>query len=152
MKQKASFGGAYYTVEATFVVTICVFVVMAILYTGLYVHDRMLVESYSQGSLSLWARSSDDSKTDEIDLEDKIEEGLRRNLFLFNINSVNISGGLLSYTLEISYSYPISITWLERSLGGGSNVETYSVESVVPARLKWDSQALDELNGGKEDD
>ena len=36
---------AYYTVEATFVMTSTLWVIFAIFYGGFYIHDRMIVSS-----------------------------------------------------------------------------------------------------------
>ena len=140
-----TYGGAYYTVEATFVVTICVFVLMAILYTGFYVHDKVVLGALPSGYLGLWSRSIEEERCDEGELEEIIEENLKSAFFLFRVGSVSVKSGLLENTVEVNYNYNISIGFLKKILSGKKNTVTYSCESINPAKLKWDAETIDEL-------
>ena len=57
--------GGYYTVEAVFIVTICIWVVMALLYSGLYVHDRMVAISEMNQKLAEKFQRGDGGGTSE---------------------------------------------------------------------------------------
>ena len=149
----------YYTVEATFVVTICSFVLIAILYTGLYVHDLMLVESYASVYTGVRTRSSDimietegteyeglskktTGKSSE-EISGLIKEKLESDLFLFDLLSVDIDDGLLTRKISVDYTAPVSLGFLARAWGSSEpGAFCFEVENYKPSKIKWDADGI----------
>ncbi len=141
--------GGYYTVEATFVMTICIVVLMAVLYTGLYVHDRMIMETVTHRVTSAWIHMTEQKKWDESKFREKLTSELEKKLFILPVHGVSVSGELTSKKVCVRYSVPISIGFLKRIWGGstGTREETVSIPDIWPAKWKWDA---DELKGKSE--
>ncbi|MBO4395129.1 MAG: pilus assembly protein [Eubacterium sp.] len=138
--------GGYYTVEATFIMTVCIVVLMAIMYTGLYVHDRMIIETVSQRVTSRWIHMTDRKKWDENTFKEKLISELDQKLFVLPVHGVSVSG-TITKKITVRYSVPISIGFLKRIWGGqtGEREETVSVPDIWPAKWKWDA---DEVRDG----
>ena len=140
----AKYGTGYYTVEATFIVTICVVILMAILYTGLYVHDRIIVETVASRQTSCWIHQDEDEKWSEDGFVGELKKDLAGKLFLFSVNHVGVDETLIIKTVNIRYGIPVSLGFLRRIWGGtdGSREESISVSEVRPAKWKWDADAV----------
>ena len=148
----------YYTVEATFVVTICSFVLIAILYTGLYVHDLMLVESYASVYTGIRTRSSDMIENDATendgvtpkaigkssdDISALIREKLESDLFIFDLLSVEIDDGLLTRKISVDYAVPVSLGFLVRAWGSDDPGKfNFEVEKYKTSKIKWDADGI----------
>ncbi len=134
----------YYTVEATFIVTICIVILMAILYTGLYVHDRIIIETVTSRQTSFWIYQNEDGKWNEEEFTDELKNDLDRKLFLFTVNHVDVDEMIIIKTVNVRYSIPISLGFLKRIWGGndGARTECISVSEVRPAKWKWDADAI----------
>ncbi|MEE3467547.1 MAG: hypothetical protein VZQ83_03820 [Eubacterium sp.] len=136
--------GGYYTVEATFIITICIVVLMAILYTGLYVHDRLVTESVLQRQTTRWIHQTEDEKWDDSTFKKKLKKELKKKLFLFSLNYVDIEDGLTKKTVKVGCDLPVSIGFLKRVWGGKSGMkeESVRVAEIWPAKWKWDADAV----------
>lgn len=145
-------GSGYYTVEATFIVTICIVVLMAILYTGLYVHDRIIVETVTSKDASFWIHQDEDDKWSEEEFADEVKNDLLRKLFLFRVHHVGVDELLIMKTITVSYDVPVSLGFLKRIWSGrdGFREENIHITEVRPAKWKWDADAIKELKTSKE--
>ncbi|MBO6109125.1 MAG: hypothetical protein J6P16_06965 [Eubacterium sp.] len=134
----------YYTVEATFIVTICITIIMAVLYTGLYVHDRMEIETISHRQLSRWVHMKEDKKYGEDEFVQRLRQDLDKHLFLLAVTGTEVSDSLISTEVRVRYSLPVTFSFLRRIWGGddGEREEEAGVYNVYPARLKWDMDAI----------
>ena len=143
----------YYTVEATFVMTICIVILMAVLYTGLYVHDRMVLETVSQRVTSRWIHMTDRKKWDENTFREKLNTELNNKLFLLPVHDIRVSNSLTSKKVSVRYSLPISLGFLKRIWGGetGEREETVHVPDIWPAKWKWDADAIKGKGGDGHD-
>lgn len=133
---------AYYTVEATFVVSICVWVLFALVYGGFYIHDRVLLGSLTNEMTSSRFQNGRESVTEKWELQVKSE--LERQLFLMQIQEVKGKKGLLTVQIQVRYRLPISLNKIKKILSGGSEGTTFVTtrELVRPVENKWDFDLL----------
>lgn len=138
--------GGYYTVEATFVMTICIWILMALFYSGFYVHDRMIVESEMNGVLSQHFQKGEGKITRE--WQEKIKAYMDKKLFLMRIQKLEIKKGLASADMCLTYQLPISLGRLKQIFSKGKSSLSFSVsrELVRPAKYKWDYDIMKEKN------
>lgn len=141
---------AYYTVEATFVVTICIWVLMALLYTGLYVHDRLVLETVTAGQTSAWVNMDPEKKYSEGKFKKKLKKSLKKKLFILPVHGVDISSGITTKKVSVRYSLPISLSLLKRIWTGedGDTSEEAEVVDINPARIKWDADEVRRRSDG----
>lgn len=137
-------GGAYYTVEATFIVTIGIVVLVAILYAGFYVHDRLELESITQEKTAAWVRMPEENRWSDGKFKKKLKKELKDHLYLLRVAGVSVSGKVMSKKVSVSFSLPISISFLKRVWGGdkGMRTEKVSVPLVSPLKWKWDADLV----------
>ena len=97
---------ASYTVEAVFVGCITIWVILALLYSSLYIHDRMILGS------EIGNRIECGSERGELSVSEKEENNLCRllneKLFLMKINQVSLTKKIASVRAYVRYSLPIS--------------------------------------------
>ena len=141
--------GGYYTVEATFIVTITIVLTVAVLYAGLYVHDQMVIESVSARWLMRWEHQTSDEKMSEEEFTEGLRADLEKSVFMLPVRGIDVDEGLLSADVTVSYGLSLSFGFLNRIWGGTDGVreEDASVTTIWPAKLKWDAEA-----GGLTDD
>lgn len=134
----------YYTVEATFVMTICIIVLMSLCYSGLYIHDRVLVRSEMNQSLAE-NFLEDGEMTSE--WRSKVKESIASRLFLMKIQTLEVSRGLASADMTLTYELPISIRKIQRIFTSGKPSVSITVtrEIVKPAEYKWDAMLVNDL-------
>ena len=137
----------YFTVEATFVVTICIVVLMAVLYTGFYVHDRVVTEAVMQRQTTYWIHQPEEKKWSVERYKKKLKKEISKRLFLLTLNRVNVEDGLITKTISADITLPVSLSFLKRIWGGrnGTREETVKVMEIWPARWKWDADAAKEV-------
>lgn len=127
---------AYYTVEAVFIVSICVWILIALCYGGFYVHDRLLLASELNEQTAEWICSGAE-KTDEW-CEDR-KNGIQKKLFLFQITSIRVKNELAARNIQVTYTVPISWSTMKKLFTGKSSSVTYETERemVQPADYMW---------------
>lgn len=133
---------AYYTVEATFVVSICVWLLFALIYGGFYIHDRVILGSVTNEMVSSRFQNGRKSVTEK--WEKKVKNELERQLFLMQIEDVKGEKGLLRVKMQVRYRLPISLTKIRSIFSGGSGAATFETvrELVKPVEYKWDYDLL----------
>ena len=99
---------ASYTVEAVFVGCITIWVILALLYSSFYIHDRMILGS------EIGNRIESGSERGEWSVSEKEENNLCRllneKLFLMKINQVSLTKKIASVRADVRYSLPISLS------------------------------------------
>lgn len=133
---------AYYTVEATFVVSICVWLLFALIYGGFYIHDRVILGSVTNEMVSSRFQNGRKSVTEK--WEKKVKNELERQLFLMQIEDVKGEKCLLRVKMQVRYRLPISLTKIRSIFSGGSGAATFETvrELVKPVEYKWDYDLL----------
>ena len=134
----------YYTVEATFVMTICIVVLMSLFYSGLYIHDRTLVRSEMNQSLAEHFHKSGEVTSE---WRTKVKESIFSKLFIMKVQKLEVSKGLASVDMTLTYELPISIRKIQSIFTGGKSSVSLTVtrEIVRPAEYKWDAMLADDL-------
>jgi hypothetical protein len=135
---------ASYTVEASFVVSICIWVLFALLYSGLYIHDQMVVSSVTNEMTASRFQNGRSKVTDG--WKKKVKKKLEKSLFLMQIQEVKGSKALNTVTVKVRYSLPISLDLLKKIFSSGKGGTTFSTtrELVKPVEYKWDLNLLKE--------
>ena len=87
----------YYTVEATFIVTICVWMLVALCYTGFYVHDELLLESEGNEQTAAWIA---EGRKEREKWEKQLRSILQKKMFLLKISAVDAKKGLTDSFLK----------------------------------------------------
>lgn len=138
--------GGYYTVEATFVVTICLWVLIGLCYTGLYVHDSLLLESEINGQTAAWI-SDGGGKQEK--WEKLTKKKLQKKMFLMRIQSVKAKKGLTCRKITIQFEWPVSWKKLRQIFSRGKKSPACKVEreTVRASHYLWD--ALTRTGGEK---
>lgn len=142
MKRQRMEKGGYYTVEAVFIVTICIWVLMAILYSGLYVHDRMVVISEMNQKLAEKFQRGDGEGT--LEWQDEARQSIANKLMLMRIKKIKVKKGALSAEMTVTYDLPVSLRGIKSLFGGGRQYMSLAVarEIVNPVKYKWDYDIL----------
>ena len=131
----------YYTVEATFVMTICICVLMSLFYSGLYIHDRTLVRSEMNQSLAEQIQEGGEMTPE---WQANVKKSIISKLFLMKVQKLKVSKGLVSVDMTVTYELPISIRKIQSIFTGGKPSVSLTVtrEIVRPAEYKWDADLL----------
>lgn len=128
----------YYTVEATFIITICVWVMVSLCYGGLYIHDRIAMETVTN---ELAGRDFSDGKKVEVnEWKKNAEKKLEKCLYLLQVKAVSADRGITAVKIKVRYRLPISFDYLKKILSGGKAEPVFETarEIVQPAKSKWD--------------
>lgn len=133
--------GGYYTVEAVFIVSICIWVLIALCYTGFYVHDSLLLESGSNEQTAAWIA---DGTKDKAKWEKEVKKALQTKMFLIRIKSVKAEKGLAHVKVKVHYDLPISWIKLKQMLSRGKSEQKEETEreNVQAARYLWDYEVI----------
>ncbi len=126
--------GAYFTVEAVFVVSICIWVLMALCTGGLYIHDRVILVS------EVSEAAAESMEEPERDAAAQIRDRLEKKMFFLRVESVTVQDGIRERKVKARYgftTYPV----LER-LWKGREYET-SRPKRKPAEYRWDAEKED---------
>ena len=127
---------ASFTVEAVFVVSICIWVLVALCYGGLYVHDRavMVSDVNSIVNRELIQRMSED--------EGKSRKEINEHLYLLKIRQITKKKYLAWYKVTAEYEVPVSLPLCKKILIGNKQTGFYDTEKeqVEYARIKWDGE------------
>lgn len=131
----------YYTVEAVFIVSICIWVLIALCYTGFYAHDSLLLESAGNEQTAAWIA---DGANGQGKWEKSTKKELQKKMFLFQIKSVKAQKGLTGIKVKVHYSLPVSWKKLKQMLSQGKSelVEEIERENVQAARYLWDYELI----------
>lgn len=127
---------ASFTVEAVFVVSICIWVLVALCYGGLYVHDRAVMASDVNSIVNreLIQRMNED--------EGKSRKEINQHLYLLKIRQITKKKYLAWYKVTAEYEVPVSFPLLKKIWLGNKQTGIYETEKeqVEYARIKWDGE------------
>ncbi len=122
-----------YTVEAVFVMTISVFVILALCYAAMFMHDKAAVLSAGHYILEPEPEKKQSKK--------ELEEILEGKLFLIRINHTAYKDQIFSRKITVHYSLSLSVPLLKRALLGDDGTAQITVEQgkTDPVVLMWDA-------------
>lgn len=126
--------GAYYTVEAVFVMTICIWVLMALCTGGLYIHDRViLVSEINEATAESMAETEQDAAA-------QVRKRLEEKMFFLRVESVTVKDRAWDRRVRVRYTfttYPV----LEKVWKGREHEASGSKRK--PAEYRWDAERED---------
>jgi hypothetical protein len=126
-------GNGSYTVEAVFVITISLFVIVSIYYAAMFMHDKAVILTVSHYHL--------DSKTQEESMENSIKSGLEDKLFIAYVKNISFKSQLLSKQVMVDYSLTLSVPLLKKALLGSDGEASVVIEHslVDPVVMMWNT-------------
>lgn len=131
-----------YTVEAVFVMSISIWILVGICYGGMYVHDRIVLESVTNGEASAWLSQAETEETKT--WCENLRKTLDGKMFLLQVRDVRsstVSGGK-----KIQIRYVLSVSWnlFKKILEQGRTELLYETvrEDIVPTKYMWDSEVV----------
>lgn len=135
---------ANYTVEAVFVISICIWVLIALFYGSFYIHDRVILGSVTNEWTAVQFQKAETAVSEK--WEQDVKKDLERRLFLIRINRVHAKKGVADVKVEVYYKLPISIKNIKALFSGGDKEDCFVTvrELTRPAEYKWDYSLLKE--------
>lgn len=126
---------ASFTVEATFVMIIFIWVIMILLYGAIYIHDETVMKSLLQLRLQ-------QGYTEETEIKKVVQE----KLFLIQCDEVKATQGILHDKLILSYHVNIRDKLIQKVLLGSKEHREICVEKGkgTPAELIWTATVIGE--------
>ncbi|MCH5251556.1 MAG: hypothetical protein J1F22_01165 [Lachnospiraceae bacterium] len=139
--------GGYFTVEAVFVVSICIWIFAALVFQGLHVHDRVVIESVTNEQTAQWLSKGKEEKAET--WKKKTEKVLESRLLLMKVNKIEPEDRQTKVIVKVHYTIPISLPYMKKILSGGSGLSVFETERehVCGAKYRWDHEALLEKKG-----
>lgn len=126
----------YMTVEATFVVSICIWIMMAICTGGFYVHDKMVLETITNERTCRYLK--EENEKSEKTWKKELKKELNKKLFYLQVKKVTVSDSLTGMKVKVKYQLPSAVSYLKN----GTFKTTR--ENIVPAKYKWDYDLITE--------
>ena len=135
---------AGYTVEAVFVFSICLWVLLALIYGSFYIHDRMIVGSVT-GEMAA-ERFQRGEKDISAQWEKEVKQKLSDALYLMRIQKVEAKRRLSSIEIEVKYEIPISISGIKSLFTDKNTRDIFVIQKELPKPMeyKWDADLLKE--------
>lgn len=130
----------YYTVEATFIMSVCVWIIVALCYGGFYVHDRIVLESQTNEETAQWLAAENPLSSSS--WEKEMKKQWDRQLLLMSIQSVKANNKIMYEKVTVTCELAISFPLLKKILTKNKNqvLQVITREMVVPAKYKWDME------------
>lgn len=135
---------ANYTVEAVFVISICIWVLIALFYGSFYIHDRVILGSVTNEWTTVQFQKAETAVSEK--WKQDVKKDLERRLFLIRINRVQAKKNLSDVKVEVYYKLPISIKNIKALFSSGDKEDCFVTvrELPRPAEYKWDYSLLKE--------
>jgi len=132
---------ANYTVEAVFVISICIWVLFALMYGSFYIHDNVILASLTREKIAEHYEREEGQITAE--WENEIKKDLGKHLFLMRIEKVKAKKMPTEVKLQVEYALPVSVSGIRALFSKETkNIFTTSGECVNPMEYKWDADLL----------
>ena len=116
---------------------ICIYVLMAIMYGGFFVHDSLVMESAVNEMAAMWL--ADSEREDNADWSAQTKRELDKKMWLIKVKSVSAKDKWQSKTIQVKYVLPISFGLVKKILSKGNSVMLYETtrEELAPAEYLW---------------
>ena len=131
-----------FTVEATFVVMISIWIVLIVCYVSMYAHDEATLYSIGKNYMEI------SSENGSISREEQVAEGMRKYLqkhvLIGQIKNVSIEKRLLYVQAEFEYEAKVRMPFVKRLLTGTDGKKVVLThERYSPTEQMWDYEMLE---------
>ncbi len=138
---KVSMKNANYTVEAVFVISICIWVLFALMYGSFYIHDHVILASLTREKIAEHYERGREQVTAK--WESEIKKDLGKHLFLMRIEKVKAKKMPTEIELQVEYDLPVSVSGIKALFSKNKkDVFTATGECINPMVYKWDADLL----------
>lgn len=132
---------ASFTVEAAFVMSIVIWVVIAVCYLAMFTHDETALYSLGQNYLEMSLENG--AEYEETEWQQELRRYVGRHLFITEIKNVSIQKKLMSVKADITFGtsvkFPLIGNLYEGKNGGKVSL---SHEVLLPAEFMWSSEQV----------
>lgn len=138
-KQTASF-----TVEAVFIMSITIWILLSICYLSMYAHDQTAIYSLGESFLERTVENGKEWKEGET--ASGLRQYLQEHLMISQIKEVSVRKKVLSVEADVLFCVDIHVSFLKRMLTGENGKQVYlSHEKIFPPYYMWDSEVVRDL-------
>lgn len=133
---------ASYTVEAVFVCSICIWVLLALMYGSFYIHDRMILGSLTSERAAEHFQRGEQPVS--VQWENEMKKELSDALFLMQIQEVEAKKNPICVRVQVKYRLPISVSAIKALFSVKGKGDTYLCvrELAKPMEYRWDADLL----------
>lgn len=129
--------------EAVFVMSIVVWILVSVCYLALYSHDRAVLYSLGQNYLEMSVENGADTTAGEI--RDGMKGYLQKYMLITRVDSVRVTRGIRTVKAEVAFCPEIQLSMTRELLGGSSGGHcSISHEVIVPSHEMWDLELMKE--------
>lgn len=126
---------AVFTVEATFVSLITFAVLLAIMFGGLYIHDRVVLQSETNE----WSAEYVDCAVDRTSFCNGLKESLKKKLYITTVIGVDTKKQITEHEFTVKYKVNTSFELMKRLFSAGRTQSYVICKSIDRAmQYKWD--------------
>lgn len=138
-QKKASF-----TVEAVFVMTITIWILLSMCYLTLYIHDKTVLYSIAHDFIEMETERGEKRETAE--LSSCLKEELESYLLISEIRSVKIQKRYLGLQAEVCFQITAHVPFMRDLFpGNGGKTVGISHQTLSAPEYMWDSQMAEEV-------
>ncbi len=131
-----------FTVEATFVVSLCIWIVLLICYIAMYAHDCTAM--YSLGKHYLEEAFENGKVPSEEHASEKLQKYLQKHVMICKVRDVAVEKKLLSVEAKFTYEAKVSVPFIRHLLTGESGKSmTLTRGDFSPAQRMWDKEMFE---------
>ena len=132
---------ASFTVEAVFVMSITIWIIMAICYLALYSHDNAVM--YSLAEHYVEQAVEDGKEWKESELQSGLKKYLQKHVMISQIDRVSVNRQVLSVKAEIAYHVNVEMPFIKTVLSGGHGATVCVFSKVLfPPYYMWDAEEI----------
>ncbi len=129
--------------EAVFVMSIVVWILVSVCYLALYSHDRAVLYSLGQNYLELSVENGADVTAGGI--RDGMKQYLQRYMLITRVDSVRVTREIRTVKAEVVFYPEIRLSMTRKLLGGSAGVRcSISHEVIFPPHEMWDHELIKE--------
>ncbi|MCR5203397.1 MAG: hypothetical protein K6D02_10000 [Lachnospiraceae bacterium] len=136
---------AYMTVEASFIVPIIIGIIFSLIAATFYLHDRVIIFSYSENLANDFYAESSKNKDKRVNNSD-IKDNISNKLWIMKISKCKYSSGILLRKISIEADYENSLNISKGFIKGFHIKEEKNILNMTPEEslyLKEKSGASD---------
>lgn len=133
--------GAYFTVEATFVVTISIWIILGIVYLSLFTHDYCVIYSITENTLS--EMTNNGKKYEKSKIEGEIRNKLGSKMMITQVDHVWVEEKLRAIKVEVGYAMNVKLPFVRELVEKIRDTKMEVERHVIcPAKDRWNSEIV----------
>lgn len=131
-----------FTVEATFVIPISIWIVVLVCYLAMYAHDETVLVSLGHNYLEMAFENGENPSVSS--LETNMQKYLQKHLLIGQVDEVAVKKTGWSVCASFTYQSKVSESFIKKLLTGkeGRKVSV-SRERFLPAERMWESEIFE---------